>query len=82
MNFSRAAANESGWNGWNTPRAETPLTPSTAMEIPKLSDDVVAVFRLPVPVDLITAICRMFSDKAHRLHQEGGWIVVTKEEGQ
>lgn len=43
-----------------------------------LPSDTVAMIKLPVSIRRMTALCEMFRDPGHRIHQDGEWIVVTK----
>lgn len=53
------------------------------MDLPeKLPDNTVALIRLPIPIRQITALCAMFPGPEMHIHQDGGWMVVTKEGGQ
>lgn len=47
-----------------------------------LPESTVALFKLPVPVDQISALCRMFPGKDMVIHQSGDWIVISKEGGE
>lgn len=52
------------------------------MELPeKLPDNTVALVRLPISIQRMTALCELYREPAHHVSQQGDWIVVTKEEG-
>jgi hypothetical protein len=41
--------------------------------------DAVAMVRLPISVERMTALCQMFLDPCYRITQQGDWIIVSSE---
>ena len=47
-----------------------------------ISDNVVAMFRLPLSVQQLTAICDLYGSAGKLIEQHGEWVmVITKKEG-
>lgn len=44
-----------------------------------LFPNAVAMVRLPISVERMTALCQMFLDPCYRLTQQGEWIIVSSD---
>lgn len=55
------------------------LPPAIPTDLPA---SVLALFKLPVPVTQISALCQMFPGKDMVIHQSGDWIVISRKGAQ
>jgi hypothetical protein len=49
----------------------------TATDLPILTDDVFAAFRLPIPLNLMTKVCEL-APRDSRVSTRGDWFIIFK----